>query len=449
MPTDFDRFIAAVRAARGELFGAGPIMAARGPGWVDLMGGAAAPGGALALGWPLGTGAFAALQPTRQRGLLVHTAPEGRGHALSLAELEHDGGAPREYADAAARLADRPLPVRLAGAVWLALMREEFARFPGGAALMVRPAEGPGAAVGLAAAIAQAVVSAYGIHLAPRELAYVVQTALDQVLDDDPGALGALVSVCGHGGSLLPVHQQPRWLWDGLHMPPGAALWAVALGDGPPRATAERVGAAMAMAYALAAEAAGLSREEADARWLGYLASMGTPFFEARVRGRLPASLTGAEFAARHGPLAGVRLEPGHEYQVRAAAALAVEEHLRARMVAALLRAAASKAQRDEDLALAGEVLARSHGAQRVAGLGDPGADALVALIYAEGAGQGLYGARAAAAASGATLVALGRADAEPALRAIVEGYGRAAGLPVAVFGGSSSGAASAGTREV
>ncbi|HMQ34795.1 MAG TPA: hypothetical protein PKD53_28920, partial [Chloroflexaceae bacterium] len=132
MATDFDRFIAQARAARGAFFdGAAPIAAARAPGWVDLMGGPAAPGGALALGWPVGGGSFVALQPTTERRLLVHGGPD-EGRALGLAELERDDGAPREYADAAARLADAPPAARLAGAVWLALMREEFVRFPGG-----------------------------------------------------------------------------------------------------------------------------------------------------------------------------------------------------------------------------------------------------------------------------------------------------------------------------
>ncbi len=457
MPGELDRFVTAARAERGALFeAAAPIVAARAPAWIDLMGGSAAAGGALALGWPLGAGALVALQPTAQPVLLLHET-SGAASAVPLGEVTQRDGSPREYADAAARLAERPLVERVAGGVWLALMREEFVRFPGGARALLRPAGGrglgappaAGAAVGLGAALAQALVSAFKIHLAPRELAFAVQTALARVAGFEPGALGPLVSVCAHGGSLLPVHQQPRWLWGELHLPPGTAIWAIVLGDGPPGVAAERAEAATAMAYALAAEAAGLSRAEADGRWLGYLANLGTPFFEARVRGRLPAGLAGGEFLARFGAPAGVRVEPDHVYQIRAAAALALEEHLRSRMTAALLRAAASKAQRDEDLALAGELMARSHGGQRAAELGDPRADALVEQIYAEGASQGLYGARAAAAASGATLVALGRAEAEPALRAIVEGFGRATGLAVTLVGGSSSGASAAGTREV
>ncbi|NTU83462.1 MAG: hypothetical protein HGA45_29515 [Chloroflexales bacterium] len=447
MPAELDRFISAIR--RGGLFAEGrPITVARAPGWVDLMGGAAAPGGALALGWPLGSGSFVAVQPTDGSALLLHDEM-GDGPPLPLSDLVYDDGSPREYADVAARLGSLSPWHIIVGGAWLALMREEFARFPGGARLLVRLAEAPGTEVGLAAAVAQALVSAYKIHLAPRELGLAVRTALARVAGWDPGALGPLVSTCAHSGGLLPVHQQPAWLWGEMHLPPGTAIWAVRLGDGPGREPAAALRAATAIAWACAAEAAGLSPAEAGAHWLGYLANLGTPFFEARVRGRLPDTMLGAAALDRFGPPARAMVEPGRAYPVRAAAALAVEEHLRARMAAALLRAAASKAQRDEDLHLVGEIMARSHGGQRAAGLGDPRADELVEQIYAEGAARGIYGARAAAAESGVTLVVLGRAEAEPALRAIAQDYERAARLPVAVFGGSSAGASAAGTREI
>lgn len=449
MPTELERFINLARGERGGLFDQGaPITVARAPGWVDLVGGAASAGGALAMGWPLGGGSFVALQPGAEPTLRAHERADS-GFALPLEALADATGAPHSYADVSAQLAELDWQQRLVGAIWLTLTREEFVRFPGGARMLLRPAEGPGAAVGLATAIAQALVSAYGIRLAPRELGLAVQTGLRLVAKLEMDVLGPLVGVCGHSGSLLLVHQQPAWVWGDLHMPHGAALWAVVLGDGPDQAAARVARVAAPMAYRLAAEALGLAPAAADSRWLGYLSNLGTARYEARVRERLPMTFSGGEFLERYGALPDLTIDPATDYPVRAAAALAVEEHLRARMVAALLRAAASKAQRDEDLHLAGELLSRSHGGQRAAGLGDPRADGLVELIAAEGADQGLYGARAAAAESGASLVVLGRSEAEPALRALVEGYGREQGLPVAVFGGSSPGASVAGTRTI
>jgi galactokinase len=96
-----------------------------------------------------------------------------------------------------------------------------------------------------------------------------------------------------------------------------------------------------------------------------------------------------------------------------------------------------------------GELMARSHWGQRAAGLGELHGDQLAERVAAAGPAAGLFGTRAPAAASGATLVVLGRADAEPALRDIADAYAAERGLPVALFGGSSSGCSPAGTREI
>jgi hypothetical protein len=450
MATELDRFIREAQGLRGGFFDRGrPITVARAPGWVDLLGGAAPESGQLALGWPLGASSFVALQPDPEPAIRLRDGA-GVACALPLAALAGADGAPHEYAEIAAAVSGRPAEARLAAAAWAALLREEFVRFPGGARVLVHPADGPGAAVSLAAALAQALVSAYGVRLAPRELGLSVRAGVRRVLGPagDPGDLGALVSVCAPGGSLLMLHQQPAWVWGNLHLPHGAAIWALRVGEGRGEAPAA-AGVAAALAYALAGDAAGLAPPEAGRRWLGYLSNLGTAPFAGRLRALLPETLRGDEFLARHGPLPGLEVAPDTAYPVRAAAALAVEEHLRARAAAALLRAAASKAQRDEDLLLVGELLAQSHGAQRDAGLGDGHADALAERVHAAGAAAGLFGARSPAAASGATLVVLGRVDSEPALRSIGEEYAAEIGLPVAVFGGSASGCSPAGTREI
>jgi galactokinase len=202
------------------------------------------------------------------------------------------------------------------------------------------------------------------------------------------------------------------------------------------------------MAYRLIADAAGLTPQQADARWGGYLANIGTAAFERRYRDLLPARLSGADFLARYDAPPDVQIAPEEGYPLRAAAALAVGEHLRARGAAALLRAAASKAQRDEDLLLVGEMMAESHWLQRAAGLGDAHADRLADMVDAAGPERGLFGARAPAA-SGATLVVLARTGADDELQKIADGYARICDEPVALFGGSAPGCSPAGTREI
>jgi hypothetical protein len=451
MPSEFDRFIAQARAERGGFFAAGrSITVARGPGWVDLLGGAAAYSGALALGWPTGGSTFAALQPDPEPLIRIRAGDvEGSLPLDALAVA----GRPREYAEIAARVAeaapaDAPWwPVALGA--WAALLREEFAEIPGGARLLLRPTDGPGAHASWATATAQALVSAYGVKIAPRELALGCQVAISRVGGRADDALGPMVSVCAPAGELLLLLAQPAWHWGGLHMPHGAAVWALRVGAGPARAGAGRGNAAAAMAYRLIADAAGLTPEQADARWGGYLANIGTAAFERRYRDLLPARLTGADFLARYAAPPGVQIGPDEGYPLRAAAALAVGEHLRARGAVALLRAAASKAQRDEDLLLVGEMMAESHWLQRAAGLGDAHADRLADMVDAAGPGGGLLGARAPAAASGVTLVVLARAGAEGEIQRVADAYAQICGEPVTLFGGSAPGCSPAGSREI
>ncbi|NWF80478.1 MAG: hypothetical protein HXY37_10595 [Chloroflexi bacterium] len=451
MSIEFERFITAARAQRGGFFDASrPITAARAPGWVDLLGGVAAHAGALALGWPLGASAFVALQPDPAPAIVVQDE-QGHDTSLPLTELIAADGRPRAYGEAAQRLAPRDLLQRLVGAAWLALLREEFAHLPGGARLLLRWRSGPGWPVSVVAAVAQALVSAFGVRLAPRELGLACQTALGRVVQPGSaiGALGPLVSVCAHADALLLLHPQPAWMWGNLHLPTGTTIWALRVGDGPGSGARATSGAAEAIAYRIAAEAEELDPGEADARWLGYLANIGSDRLARQLRDLLPATVSGQAYLARYGQPPGLKLDAGQHYPARAAAVLAVEEHLRARLAVALLRAAASKAQRDDDLALVGELMALSHWAQRAAGHGDAHADQLVDRVYAAGMSQGLYGARAPSAESGATLVVLGRAEAEPALQAIAAGYAAEHGLPVAISGGSAAGCSPAGTREL
>jgi hypothetical protein len=446
MASESERFAQQARALRGDFFDRErPITVAHAPGWVDLIGGAA-PGGPLALGWPLGQSAFVALQPDPEPAIRLRVG-DGPAVELPAAALWGEDGWPHEYAAVAARLAAAPPTLRLAAAAYAALLREEFARFPGGARLLVRPAAGPGWQVAAAAALAQALVSAYGVRLAPRELALSVREGLRRVTGHDPGELGALVGVCAPSGALLLVHRQPAWVWGSLHLPHGAAIWALRAGDGfpPPAPDAE---AAAAIAYRLAADAAGLSPAAADARWRGYLANLGGAGL-ARVRDALPETLRGEAYLREHGPHPDGAVRPRGRYSVRAAAALAVEEHVRARTAAALLRAAGGRGDHGEELALVGELMLQSHGAQRAAGLDDPHALALARRVYAAGPTAGLYGARAPAAASGATLVVLGSPEAGPALRSIAESYAAEAGAPVTIFDGTAAGCSPAGTREI
>ncbi|NJN15563.1 MAG: hypothetical protein HC822_04340 [Oscillochloris sp.] len=437
MPVAFDGFLHAARAARSHLFSRStPIIAARAPGWIDFLGGAAA-GGCLALGRPLADSSFAALQPTSEAILTVQV--EGQEvRSLPLGELRDRDGWPYAYAEVAPRIADQPVEVQLAATVWLALLREEFMRPPAGARLLLRPTQGPGGNVSLLTAIAQALVTAFEVRLPARELALACRIAATQILAAPLNALGPMTCVGAPAGELLMLHQQPAWHWGNLHLPPGTAIWALQVGDGSKPIAAEARTAAH-MAYRMLVEAADMSENEAAARWNGYLSRIDSATFRRRYHGLLPEHLSGAAFLARYTDT-DLDVNPHAQYSIRAAGALPIEEHLRTRTIVALLRAAASKSQRDDDLRLIGEYLFQSHWAQSDAGIADRHADALVEQIEAAGFDSGLYGARLPAAECGATLVVLGRSDAEAVLAQIGLTYARTSGSAVVLYGGSAPG---------
>lgn len=422
MSRPFDAFCAAAQDRRGALFAAeAPLTATAAPGWVDLIGGGTEYGGSLALGWPTGHCTFVALQPDPEPFLRLVTGDHAE--VVPCADLVDPDGWPIAYADLAERIRHATPQLAALLGMWTALMREEFVRFPGGVRVWMQPGAGPGAAASQVVALAQALVTAFQVKLAPRELALSAEVALRRTRNL-AGALGPLVSLCAPATHLLLVHQQPAWLWGDINLPHGAALWALTVGDHAPRACPPALLDAAQAAYVAIAAADGPEAPVHERRRQGYLANIDSPTFARRYRAAASAVPAG-----------------------EAAAILAVEEHLRARTIAALLRAAASKPQRDDDLRLVGELLLNSHWAQHAAGFGNAHADALIDLVAAHGPERGLFGARLPAPASGATLVILGRSDADALVHALAEQYAAQVGLPVVVAGGSAPGSSLVGAR--
>jgi galactokinase len=453
-PAELERFEALARNMRGDFFDARrPITLAQAPGWLDLIGGTAAYGGSLALGWPLAPRSFAALQPDPEPLIRIRVGADE--YTLALHELVIEGE-PRSYADATERItAHAPKEAvwwQIVLGAWPALMREEFVRFPGGARLLLQPGSGPGLIASLSAAVTQALVSAYAVRIAARELALACRTAIEHVGGLNHSALGPMICVRGNAGSLLALHQQPAWDWGDTRLPHGAAIWAIQIDDGTPLNTPSVPTCAGSMAYDLLANALYDDPAAADADWRGYLANIGDATFRRGMINLLPDRLTGAAFLQRYGTPERTRMiDPYERYPLRAAAALSIDEHMRTRLALALLRAAANRAQREDDLQLVGELMVRSHWDQRTLGLGsgNPHADALVDRIYAAGPPQGLLGARATTAESGANLVVLGRPEAEPVLRNLVDTYAATCSTPLRIRSGNAAGCSPSGTYEI
>jgi L-arabinokinase len=435
MTRPFDAFCAAARAWRGTLFQPdAPIVAASAPGWLDLIGGSAAYGGSLALGWPTNAVSYVALQPDPAPILTLHLADQQV--RLPTTALQDASGWPISYAELAPLLAAHDPYFATLLSVWVALMREEFVRFPAGAQLWMQPATGPGARTSWATACAQALVTAYAVKLSPRELALTVAVACAQH-DPHSTALGPMVSVCAPASHVLLLHQQPAWHWGDIHLPHGTTIWALSVGDPTPQPP-------HLAAHALAAyqQALRTAPATADEQWLGYLANIPSSTLSQYHRGARPTTLRGSTTPEQSAIMA-------QEEAAHILTAFAIDDHLRARTISALLRAAASKPQRDDDFRLIGELLQRSHWEQHAIGYQNAHADALLAQITTVGPDHGLFGARFPAPACGATLVVLGRTDAEALLQSIATDYATQIGQPVHVTSGTAPGASPAGARHL
>lgn len=464
---DLDRFIDCVHTERGGFFAAPrPLVVARAPARLDVLGGTAADSGSLVLQLPLAVATYAALQPDPEPILRImwrrHNAADLYAE-VPLAALM-PGGNPVTYAHARMHIAQwltRLEPSDSDGSrwyaaligCWIALMREEFVRFPGGARLLIASDVPPGVTAPVEVAVMQALAAAYNGHIAPRELALHCQTVTKQLGGTSSSVIDPLTAMCGSANHLIALRCQPGSIVDNLHMPHGVAVWGIVSGElaalSARAYNAARVGAAMG--YRIIAEIEGLVTNQhgqlvqiRDTRWGGYLANLLPSEYTHRFRDQLPLSMRGDHFIAQYGGLSDTvaDIDPAYTYAIREPTEHPIYEHLRVRHVSALLAVANHETTRDEALRLIGELMAQSHQSHHACGLGSPGAEGLVELVHAAGVAHGLYGARRT---DGGMVVILGRSDAGKAVQTLVEHYTAASGHAAHSVSGSSPGGAASG----
>jgi galactokinase len=418
---DADSFCSQVRTS--AFFAAGrPVAVARAPGRLDLLGGIADYSGGLVLELPIQAAALVAAQ----------RADDGRVVAVS-------GG--RRVAASCAAIARSPLDELAATFTgrdaWAAyvlgplalLVREQNLHLTGLRVLVsssIPEGKGLGSSAALEVGVLQAAAACLGGAHDPFELALLAQRA-EQIFAGAPcGVMDQMVVMQGEANRVLALLCRPAEVVASVPLRPTLAAWAV--DSGLPHAVSGH-------AYRRVRCAAFMGRALLDGD-VEYLAELERDAVDADA---LPVRMLGADFLRRRkriiDPVTAV--EPAVEYPVRAATLFPLEEHVRAREFLGLL---------DEDapdgvFARLGELMYESHAGYSRCGLGIPRTDEIVDAVRAAGAAEGLIGARISGGGSGGAVVVLGRADAEPRVRAIAESLG--AGL----VGGSSTGAAHFGVR--
>jgi galactokinase len=442
----------------------GPIVVARAPGRLDVMGGIADYSGSLVLQWPIREAAFAAVQLAAEPVLRIVSdaaaADRRASFEMPLSDFERGGARAIDYDAARADFGREPATqwaAYVAGA-FLVLMRERAVRFDRGARILIHSDVPEGKGVSSSAAIElaamTAVAAAYGLPIVPRELAILCQIVENRVVGAPCGVMDQMTAACGEAGRLLALRCQPAELLTPVEMPDDLALFGIDSGIRHAVSGDDYVSVRLGafMGYRIIADLAGLRVDPPDAgrgvvvhddRWGGYLANVTPAEFERDFARRLPERMTGRDFLDRYGGTTDpvTRVDPGRDYAIRQPTAHPIYEHQRVCAFAQCLR----RPRAERSLEALGEIMYQSHASYSACGLGSDGTDALVEQVRAAGPGRGLYGAKITGGGSGGTVVVLARRGAEAVVRDVAAAYRARTGRDAYLFSGSSPGAGAFG----
>jgi galactokinase len=459
----------AALASRAAIFDeARPLVIARAPGRLDLMGGIADYSGSLVLELPLRVATWVAAQLGSDPTVVLRSTGAAELSAESsvtipVSALTPPDG-PLDYAKARALLTADPRrtwSAYVAGGV-VALHHAYGVRFEKGLTCLVHSSVPIGKGMSSSAAIEVSTIRALadlaGVALDGRDLGLLAQRVENLVVGAPCGVMDQMTSACGERNHLLAILCQPAELEGSVALPGELEVWGIdsgirhaVAGDAYTRA---RVAAFMG--YRIVAEEAGFVTREGEAgrvtvedkEFGGYLANIGPSVWMERFRERVPERLDGRAFLDRYrGHTDRVtRVEPAVIYSVRASAEHAVYEHHRVQLFRELL---ANGAGSETSRILLGELMYQSHASYGACGLGSEGTDRLVGLVREAGAHEGMYGAKITGGGSGGAVAVLARAGSGARLESIADRYEKDTGRRAAIVGGSSDGAQRFGVRRL
>jgi galactokinase len=423
-------------ARRSGLFTSGPVVAARAPGRLDVMGGIADYTGSLVCEMPLAVAAAAVVQRRDDDQIVCRSEQAGRCVTLSVAALSvSDAAAVRAIFDRDDAWASYPI-----GCWWH--LHQSGANVSG-CTILIDSDVPLGGGVSSSAAIEVATMTAlcelFAVTMSPMQLAAACQTVENHVVGAPCGVMDQATACLGRHGGMLELLCQPdpaglpaQVLGD-VEVPPQCAFVGIHSGvshevSGDPY-TDTRVAAFMGQ------------RILSDATPHDWLANIDPESYQRELRDTLPQTMTGEAFikqyTATRDPV--TKVQPDRTYHVRAAVDHHVLEMTRVRRFVALLR---QRPCTDAHLREAGELMLESHRSYGDnARLGHAMTDLIVEMAMAI---DGVYGAKITGGGCGGTVALLIRDD--PAVRHAIENlrsrYTRDTGRPTLLFVGTSPGAA-------
>lgn len=452
-----------------------PVIVARAPGRLDLMGGIADYSGSLVLQMPLACAALAAVQYDQERVLTVRSTASELGTSqelcLPLSTLAPQGQA-LDYAAAQALFQAKPeyhWAAYMLGAL-VVLAHECQLSLSQGLRLLIHSHVPPGKGVSSSAAVEvasmRAIAALFKVELEGQKLATLCQITENRVVAAPCGIMDQMTSACGQEGRLLALLCQPAEIQGHVRLPEDVEVWGIDSGIRHAVGGADYgdVRVAAFMGYRILADQLGMPSEIirpgrvkiTDPQWHGYLANISPSVWEAQLREHVPLRIRGDAFLERYTGFTDqiTSIDEQRSYAVQVATAHPIYEHQRVLTFRALLEAAnlyakhpsdESTSAREQLYRLMGELMYQSHASYSACGLGSPGTDRLVALVRELGAAHGLYGAKITGGGSGGTVAVLARRGSTGIIAQIAQHYAQESGLEPLVLSGSSEGAMRAG----
>ncbi len=456
---DVERFLDVLNAHADFFSSNTPLVLARAPGRLDVMGGIADYSGSLVLELPLAAATFVAIQPTSEAHVVLWSITEENREDAAVISLPLDvlfpDDKPLEYAEAHALLTTDPKSAWIAyvAGVLVLLHREHGVVFEHGLRIFVASdvpiGKGVSSSAALEVATMQAVCEVSGLHLERREIALLCQNVENYIVGAPCGIMDQMTAACGEQHSLLALLCQPAELQPAVTLPSEIEVWGIDSGIRHAVTGADygsvRVGAFMG--YRIVAEQARLTahvQEQGhvlidDLHWHGYLANITPSLWETTYREHVPVMLDGETFLTRYGGFTDpvTRVDPRRTYAVRQSTAHPIYEHARVKLFRDLL---GEKNVSEEQLLRLGELMYQSHASYSACGLGSDGTDTLVELVRQAGPEAHLYGAKITGGGSGGTVAVLARRGSQEAIQRIASQYETKTAHRATVLGGSSPG---------
>ncbi len=443
----------------GFLAGDRPVVIARAPGRLDVMGGIADYSGSLVLEMPLACATFAIAQAQDAPRLDVLSIREDRPFRFAIDLGEITTGAlstPEALADRFASDTPDRWAAYAVGSVYRCLTLNNLTPTHGLRVLItsdVPEGKGVSSSAALEVATMAAAAASFGLDMDGASLATACQWAENHIARAPCGIMDQMTSALGRHDRLLRLRCQPASVEGHVPVPDGYRFYGIDSGirhavSGSDYGT---VRTAAFMGYRMIADLAGLTATTdgegmrvQDVRWNGYLANIKPSEFEKDFADWLPSRMRGAEFLARYGGITDVvtRVDPERWYPVRQATSHPVYENERVARFADLLSAGLDRA---DVAAKMGALMFRSHASYSACGLGSDGTDRLVDLVAETEPSEGLFGAKITGGGSGGTVAVFGTEQARSVVHHIALQYQQETGIRPQVFDATSPGTESLG----